>query len=296
MATSAAPSPADGPAAPLTRDLHHVCFVSGAWYTGSTLLGLMLGSHPAIFYAGEAWKSEFLGDMSVVRHRRVCRLCGEACPVWGGLVAPGGADLYETLSQRTGSPVIFDSSKRIEWVEARVDDLSRLGIRTSLILLQRDGRGVLCSRLRKFPEQSVGEYAEFWIESMAAARALLERFPGEVTEVRYERLATQPEQEMRRLLGWLGLRFHPATLEPWTAEQHPLSGNTGTQSLVAREQGLTKGAVELDDKHRPYYAQHPSSIVLDLRWRQELCAAALAEFERLAGEANAPYAWEGEET
>ena len=37
-----------------------VCFVGGAGHSGSTLLGLVLGAHPSVFYAGEANKSRFL--------------------------------------------------------------------------------------------------------------------------------------------------------------------------------------------------------------------------------------------
>ncbi|MEJ2251088.1 MAG: hypothetical protein P8Y97_15725 [Candidatus Lokiarchaeota archaeon] len=42
--------------------LNKVCFISGAPHSGSTLLGLILGSHSKSFYAGEANKTRFIGN------------------------------------------------------------------------------------------------------------------------------------------------------------------------------------------------------------------------------------------
>lgn len=274
--------------------LKQVCFLGGSAHSGSTLLGLMLGSHPSVFYAGEARNSGHLGDTTVPRRKRVCKMCGDDCPVWGPLVSRSTSKLYETLSATTERSVLVDSSKNIDWVEPRAAELAGRGVTLRFMTIHRDGRAVLASRLRKpdkYPGLSVVEHCEDWVKRVCATRELALRFPGEVTELRYERLCTRPEEEMRRVVRWMGFSFDPAMLHPWSAEHHPLSGSPGSESLVAREQGLTRGAVELDDRHRSHYAQHPPAVVLDLRWREELSPSALAEFERTAGETNAPYAW-----
>lgn len=253
----------------------------------------MLGSHPSIFYAGEAKKSEFRSDPTKPRRKRVCKLCGETCPVWGTLVVPPGSDLYETLSLCTGCPVVVDSTKGLEWLDARIGELEPKGVRLRLVFLQRDARAVVGSRLRKYPEKSVREHAEEWVAQINATRTLVARFPGEVREVRYERLATQPRAELARLSTWLGVDFDPAMLEPWSRNHHPLGGNVGTQWLVARERGgSASGAVALGDRTRDYYGAHPRGIVLDLRWKQELGPEALAELERIVDPTNRPLAWD----
>lgn len=270
-------------------------FMVGAGHSGSTLLGLMLGAHPQVFYAGEAKKSSFLGDERKPLKKRVCKLCGPSCVVWGTLTPRDfeASDLYEVLSHRTGCPVVVDSTKSTEWIEGGVAAVRARGAEAKLVFLQRDGRAVVSSRLRKYPETSASEHARDWRAQMERSRAFTEAFPGSAMAMRYEALATEPERELRRACAFLGLAFDPAMLTPWTTEQHPLGGNSGTQWLMARERPNDGSVLSLGDKTRDYYEAHPPAIVFDERWRRELSPEALAAFEAEAGETNAAYAWEG---
>jgi len=45
-----------------------VVFMGAAWYSGSTLLGVMLGAHPSIFYAGEAKTTWYFDDPVSYNH------------------------------------------------------------------------------------------------------------------------------------------------------------------------------------------------------------------------------------
>jgi hypothetical protein len=289
-----------------------VCFIGGAGHSGSTLLGLVLGAHPQVFYAGEANKSRGLGDASVKLRKRTCKVCGESCRVWSAISAgvPGKPgrhncvgsalrttpveisasepDLYEALSLRTGRSVIADSTKSIAWIDEQNGKLAARGVALHLFFLGRDGRAVVASGLRKHPETSASEHARAWVEQIAATEALVSRFPGGVTRVRYERLASQPDEVIAGVAKALGLDVVAAMREPWTAEQHPLGGNAGTQSLLeTRRDDLAIGGAKKD-----YYASHPRGFVLDLRWKKELSSDALAAFDDIAGETNRPYAWE----
>lgn len=262
----------------------NVCFIGGAGHSGSTLVGLMLGAHPEVFYAGEARKSLFLGDLSKPLKKRVCKLCGEDCPIWSRLPSErrAGEDLYQTLARMTGARIVVDSTKNIDWIE-------RTEVRSphSLIFLARDGRAVVTSRLRKYPETPVREHARQWAEQLRATAALVERFDGPVLRLRYEELASAPDHWVPRLAEFLAIEWVPEMLAPWTTRQHPLGGNNGTQSLMDRSQDA-----EVHDKRRSYYEQHPRGIVLDLRWKRELSDDALAEFQAVAGDVNQPYEWD----
>lgn len=279
-------------------ELEKVVFIGGAGHSGSTLLGLMLGAHSGVFYAGEARKSLFLGDSSKPLKKRVCKLCGELCPVWGGLRLAPGEDLYAALARRTSRSVVVDSTKNLSWLEERIDRLSRSEVDLSLLFLVRDGRAVVCSRLRKYPEKTARAHAEAWVAQIRATEALAARFPGRVLQVRYEELASRPAAEMRRVAEHVGISLEPAMLEPWSTEQHPLGGNDGTQLLMARER--SGEVVGLTERTRARYGAHPPKIVLDLRWTRELSEDARAEFEDVAGQVNRAYAWDerasGEET
>ncbi len=280
------------------RANQRVCFIGGAGHSGSTLLGLILGAHPEVFYAGEARKTVFLGDETKPLKKRVCKLCGAACPVWGDLRPDPAIDLYELLSRKTGRPIIVDSTKGTHWHREQLARLEGTGVPTTLIYLQRDGRGVVNSRIRKYPETPPEVLIEDWKAQIVRTDELAASFPGPVLVLRYEELATEPERTVRRVSSVLGIEYAPSMLRFWEAEQHPLGGNNGTQYLVARERAARAAAgegraslLELGDRTRTYYGEHPPAIVLDLRWQRELSAGSLALFEQLAGDLNRRFAW-----
>jgi hypothetical protein len=280
----------------VTRANTKVCFVGGAGHSGSTLLGLVLGAHPDVFYAGEANKSAHLGDAGTKLRKRTCKVCGESCRIWSGLESRlREVDLYEALSQRSARSVIADSTKSIDWIDAQIEILGTHGVAMHFFFLGRDGRAVLASSLRKRPETSAREHAGHWAEQIHATNALASRFPGPVTRVRYESLATSPNETIELVASALGLRATPAMREPWTSEQHPLGGNAGTQSLLEGARTRPGGEIAIGGEKHDYYAAHPRGFVLDMRWKKELSADALAAFDEVAGEINRPYAWNEEE-
>ena len=276
----------------MTRANASVCFVGGAGHSGSTLLGLALGAHPRVFYAGEANKSAHLGDEGTKARKRTCKVCGESCRVWSGIEQRlGDTDLYEALSERTGRPVICDTTKSISWIDKQSTKLARAGVALHLFFLGRDGRAVIASSLRKRPETGAAEHAQRWVEQIRATEALASRFPGGVTRLRYEALATQPRETLAVAAAALGLTLVPEMLEPWSTEQHPIGGNAGTQSLLEGARTRPGGELAIGGDKAGYYREHPRGFVLDVRWKQELSPEALAAFERVAGETNVAHAW-----
>lgn len=268
------------------------CFIGGAGHSGSTLLGLALGAHPSIFYGGEAKKSTLFGNEKKPLRKRMCKVCGPGCPVWTDLGVSDTLDLYEALSVRTGRPVVVDSTKALGWIEEQSALVRGRGARTVLVVLGRDGRAVVGSGLRKYPETSAAEHAQRWMEQMEGTEALAARWPGPVERVRYEEFVTAPEATLRRLCTALEVAFDPCMLAPFESEQHPLGGNAGTQSLLGKAQTRDGGSLPISGSKKSYYEAHPKTFVLDLRWKRELSADALAEFERVAGAYNTRHAWE----
>lgn len=274
------------------RSNQAVCLIAGAGHSGSTLLGLSLGAHPDVFYAGEARKSIFFGNERKPLRKRMCKVCGPGCRVWSDLEVGGEVDLYEALSRRTGRSTVVDSTKSLEWLTEQTALLSARGVRLVLVFLGRDGRAVVNSGLRKYPDRTAREHAEKWVAQMEGTAGFAASFPGEVLRVRYEELVTRPEETLTRVATALGLGFDRAMLEPFSSEQHPLGGNAGTQSLLQNAQTKADGPLAISGSKKAYYQEHPRSFVLDLRWRRELSPEALAEFEAVAGELNRSYAWD----
>lgn len=267
------------------------CFIGGAGHSGSTLLGLSLGAHPSVFYGGEAKKSTLFGNEKKPLRKRMCKVCGPGCPVWTDLGVSEALDLYEALSIRTQRPVVVDSTKALGWIEEQSALVRGRGARTVLIVLGRDGRAVVGSGLRKYPETSAAEHAQRWLEQMEGTEALAARWPGPIERVRYEEFVTQPEATLRRLCAALEVDFDARMLSPFESEQHPLGGNAGTQSLLDKTQ-TRQGSLPISGSKKSYYEAHPKTFVLDLRWKRELSPEALADFDRVAGAYNTRYAWE----
>lgn len=260
-----------------------VVFVTGAGHSGTTLLGMMLGTGEDILYAGEVFNCQFLNDETRPLKKRSCRACGIQCPIWKGLHT--GDNVYETLSKRSGRPTIIDSSKiPIGWVEREAVRLS--GILRALVFLVRDPRAVVAANLRKHPDRSVGMLAEEWAHQIRRCEDLVARFPGPVVYARYEELVTKPGQTLRTICDGFGIPFEAAMLEPWDADHHPLRGNAGTQSIASGTGAL------LGDTKRAYYATHPRAIVFDERWKKELDENMERDIEKGAGELYQKYVWE----
>ncbi|MFC5146913.1 hypothetical protein [Streptomyces aureoversilis] len=278
-----------------------VAFIAGAGHSGTTLLGLLLGAHASIFYAGEAWNSTRLGAVTDDGWTVRCTYCGAGCSVWAGLRPgsdglglAGSPDLYETLSVRSGRPVVVESTKAVGWIEMQAAAVRDV-VPAHLLLLGRDGRAVVNSQLRKYPHIPAREHVGKWAAQIRASEELAARWPGPVSRLHYEDLATSTESTLRRLTASLGLAYEPAMLDPWNSEQHPLGGNSGTHFLLARSRGSRANGTApadfpVDAAKREHYSRHPPAVVLDLRWHQEMPEDALAVFEEVAGEVNAPYA------
>lgn len=274
------------PASPLT-----VIQICGAGHSGSTLLGLLLGSHSSAFYLGEAKKARFVGDPNKPARKRGCKFCGDACPVWGDYRWDDDRVLYEWAAAQTGATTLVDSTKGLGWLQKRAAEVDEAGHRRVVLFLTRDGRAVINSRLRKYPDRDLDAQIDQWVEQIEATEAYVAAQSVPTMRVQYEALATDPTGVLTQICEVVGVPFEPSMLAYESHEHHVLGGNNGTQYLVARDQDTPKD-VEVGDRHGDYYASHDRGIHLDLRWLDELAPDALARFEARAGTLNASMAWE----
>jgi hypothetical protein len=268
-------------------------FICGAGHSGSTLLGMVLGGAERAFYIGEGAKIRYLHDLKKPLRKRACKICGEDCPVWSGFEWDGAAPLHAAVAAHVDADIIVDSTKNPDWIEARAAETRALGGEVGLVFLQRDGRAVVNSRLRKYPDRDPVAQIDQWTDQMIRSRAVFDQFEGRKTELQYEAFATNPTQEISRVCDILDLRFDPAMLDFSAREHHPLGGNTGTQFVAAGPDAVDKsGSIQLTERTQAYYGEHPGDIRLDLRWRQEMTADQQALFEDRAGSFNQDFRWD----
>lgn len=255
--------------------------IAGAGHSGSTLLGLLLDGHPDVFYVGESRKVRFLGRDDVPLRKRSCRFCGADCPFWSRFRwQPSDGALYTCLAEKSDRSVIVDSTKNVEWIAARLEETRLLGIEPTLVLLVRDGRAVVASRMRKYPDQTAIEVIDEWVAHMRATLALVANNATRSVVIRYESLATDPRGTLEALCADVGLAFDETMLDYAGTTHHILGGNSGTRALARRD---VANDGEITPTARSFYVTHPGDIRIDERWHNELGDEVLSVFESRAG-------------
>ncbi|MDJ1169422.1 sulfotransferase [Roseofilum sp. BLCC_M154] len=297
-----------------------VLFIISAGHSGSSLLSVILGSHPQCFSAGEFgnlpnryrngafldcinrnsdfWEETFgkegikqlsigLGDTRATPYiplkieKRVREFLGN-----DQVFNP-----YSLMFSKLNEEVIIDATKFYPFVEKKLKAREfRSGeVEAYLLHLVRDGRAVLNSFLRRFQDMDVVDFTEGWVQKTKGRQAYFHSFKEDKKiEIAYEDLASQPHQTIQTICQWIGIEFIEDMLEYWKYDHHDISGNDGTYSLIRRYQGK-----EILDKvrevHGEYYEKRDLSIKLDLRWKKELSPENLEIFNRIAGAVNQPY-------
>jgi len=271
-----------------------VVMICGAGHSGSTLLGMILGSHSQAFYMGEGGKARYLGDLNKPARKRVCKICGEDCPVWSGFVWDKTQALHAQVASHIGRNVIIDSTKKDAWIDARSEELRSIGASPHLVLLTRDGRAVVNSRIRKYPERNPETQIRDWMGQMERSEVLYDSFDGPKMRIRYEDLAEKSEQVAHKLCDMLELDYESSMLNFSQTDHHVLGGNSGTQYIAARKrfENPDKAFVSLNERTRDYYKDHGGNIQLDLRWKTEMAKEHIALFDHIAGTYNESMKWE----
>lgn len=282
-----------------------VVFIASTAHSGSTLLDLILGSHPRIFGLGELKQLE-------KRLPRICGICNEDCRFWLGSASTrillrhcsrglnirslmGEAcryqrSIYAYLAEWFGYSILVDSSKYPAWIRRQLRYRRHRKEMTPFLLhLTRDGRAVINSHIRKYPERGVKKITEEWIRLTKEILNLYEGFDGPRYRVAYEDLASRPDETISEICRFLGVDYVPSMLSFWEHEHHNIDGNAGTRSLIASK---NKPVVKPGVWHNGYYDNMGRAIKLDLRWKEELAANSLEYFEKHAGDLNRSFRYD----
>jgi len=297
-----------------------VVFIMGMGRSGSTLLDLMIGSHPDTFSLGEIshlpriiekgkknwtpggstfWQEnfpeaelkQFAAGLSTKRlheyiPRKVERFIRE---LFGKdeILNP-----YTVLFSKTRKTILSDSSKDITWISHKLKAREfRQGLIEPYILHNiRDGRAVVNSYLRLNPSRTMEELSHRWVRRFNQHKNFYAQFPEERKMIiRYEELASTPQTVLERICQLLSIEFTPEMIEYWKQDHHHIVGSRGTNSLISKYRGQTAKGVK---KHGNYYQAPEFAIKLDLRWKQELSLENLEIFNSIVGSLNKPYEWD----
>lgn len=130
--------------------------------------------------------------------------------------------LYQTVAGRTGCDFVVDSSKA--YMKA-VNLYRYRPEKVRVILLTRDGRGVMQSNIKRGFDRDKSVRA--WKNHYQRAIPLFDKYINRehIHRIKYEDLALAPDHEIQQLCKFLGLQYEPGMLDFAATVHHITNGN-----------------------------------------------------------------------
>jgi hypothetical protein len=285
------------PPAPRSRAAHPpVPFIVGVARSGTTLLRMLLDTHPQMAIPGEThfiphaartWRTAgnpvqaFLDyvtsdphwpDFQLDANRFASQLLSEAHDFESALDV-----FYASYAARFGKPRWGD--KTPPYLD-RMSDIARWYPPAHFLHVIRDGRDVALSvKDQPFGPNSVKEAARNWARRLAGARQQADKLPNYL-EVRYEDLVQRTETELRRVCAFIGLDYTPVMLRYDERARARLAEEC--RDLLLPDRGITiSGEDRMRIHHRVLGPPDASRIG---RWRNAMSAREKRQFSAIAGD------------
>ena len=130
--------------------------------------------------------------------------------------------LYKTVANRAGCDFVVDSSKA--YMKA-VNLYRYRPEKVRVILLTRDGRGVMQSNIKRGfdRDKSVRAWKNYYQRSIPLFKKYINR--EHIYQIKYEDMALAPDNELRKLCMFLGLQYEPGMLDFAATVHHITNGN-----------------------------------------------------------------------
>jgi hypothetical protein len=176
-------------------------FVVGCPRSGTTLLRLILDSHPSISAGPE---TRFLWGIRALEERNWPTLEGFGLSLdeWHAQVRTLFESLHLRYAEHQGKTRWADKSPDYALM---LDYIDTLYPNAQIVHIVRDPRDVIDAWRRFYGLKSVHRAARAWVRYVGAAHAFAEGRSGDrAMELRYEDLVRQPEPVLRKLFNWLG--------------------------------------------------------------------------------------------
>jgi len=270
-------------------------FVCGVTRSGTTLLRLMLDSHPDLAIPGEThWVHRFIRDMErgkmdanqaadfITESKRWQEFHLDADELRDRIAKLdplNAADVvrvfYAMYSEKEGKTRYGDKTPGYVREMIRIQ---RVLPEARFIHVIRDGRDVAVSHMRmNWGPSTPAESAELWVTRISKARRLAPRIEH-YSEIHFEDLVTDAEGALRKVCAFIDLDFDPAMLDYHERAEERLAEKAVD---LVRKHGPTQPAAARMESHR--LAKEPPRQDRLGMWRRKMSEAEIAEYEAIAG-------------
>ena len=252
---------------PQTKSRQKHIFIIGAPRSGTTLLKSILCAHPS-FKGVTCETTGFFNYLNLFDKDRYIVLEKYDRFDWREIykIANNSKDIVNFFDNFCAA--FLKKFNKIRFVEKinsitlnRVDFLIKHFPESQFIHISRDGRDCYCSAHRhpNVPQaKSLGKFARYWrncINSRLKA--------GNITniyDIQYEKLTSNPEQEIKKIIDFLGEIYYPNLIEPHSYGKSFLRQFAHHQNLSQPINNSSQG-----------------------RWKKELNTDEIEQFHKIAG-------------
>ena len=223
-------------------------FIAGPDRSGTTLIYALLASHPNISMVRRTnmWRyfHKRYGELSqpenferclndMVRFNRMRQLQPDPERIrqefWQGEPTYGRlfALFHEHVAERRGKKRWGDKSLH---TERHADRVLAEYPNAKIIHISRDPRDRYASVRKRHGKDMprLGAATGRWLFSMSAARRNLKRYPNNYMIIKFEELASQPEEVLRKVCAFIGEEYTPAMLTMKGAADHRDKGGNSS--------------------------------------------------------------------
>jgi hypothetical protein len=214
-------------------------FIVGCHRSGTTLLRLILDSHPSISCGPE---TRFLADLEELTRRNWGYLSNYGFPeeYWQGKFAALFDSFQTDYAHGRGKSRWADKTPKYS---LSLGYITKLFPSCQVIHVVRDGRDVVASHRHRWGYWSALKAVEKWPRYIGAVRAVGANLPPErYYELRYEKLVGDMRSTLEGLLEFLHEPWDPAVLE-YDKQPHDIGGNYSRFVVERRRQSAQKSAV-----------------------------------------------------
>ena len=203
------------------------------------------------------------------------------------LIEATEVSFYKKLLEASQTNILVDSSKNPGWIRRNGRKLKTSDMEPVLIYLSRDGRAVVNSYYRKYPERGLQGISQNWNSRITSINKCFDSWPSDnKIHIRYEDLAKRPVTTIKKLMEFIQLPFEEEMMRFWEHDHHLVNGNAGTKSMLLKFKDTHKHKQWVETNEKEYYKDKELGIKFDERWKRELNADQVSLIESVIANLN----------